>query len=572
MLSEATPRAPVHLGLSRRDRPGLAWLTAGSLTLAWVGIGLGSPQITRAQAPQGQPAAAAPERGVLDVTAAAAEVRFVIEVRPEAVLKLPIYQRLAGQIPGDLKEVKALTSGAILQGLLLIAEPRPTNDPAQAKLAPRPVIVLRSTRPYDWKTFITAPVEEVAARDFKYLRAGNQPESPCYRVLDDQTLLIGFSEADVASPPIGGGRPKGRHSWDDLWKQSPGGAIRLAVDAAWLAKQTPTAADSKELQNIRPLLDQARAYAVTLDFSAGLSLDARGISPDAASEARVAETLRSLIAQGRAAVPNLRGASKGGPPAAVQTVNDLVDSLDAILQSARITQTQATTRLQVKSDTMNAGTAVALLLPAVQAAREAARRAQCVNNLKRIGLAMHRYHDDNHAFPAARSAGQDGKPPVSWRVALLPYLDEKTLYNQYHLDEPWDGPNNRKLLDRMPTVYRDPSQANVRPSVPSYFALTGAGTLFPDRPTGLSLADVHDGSSTTLMLIEAKRDIPWTRPDDVAVDPDQPLPTLGGNHPGGFNALLADGSVRFLKPTLGEVTLRALVTPAGGEVVPAFAP
>src|SRR5882757_2755439 len=102
---------------------------------------------------------------------------------------------------------------------------------------------------------------------------------------------------------------------------------------------------------------------------------------------------------------------------------------------------------------------IALLLPAVQAAREAARRAQCMNNLRQIGLALHNYHDQYNTFPPAYVADATGKPMHSWRVLLLPQLGEGQLYSEYDFSEPWDGPNNSRLLTRMPRVYACPSHS-----------------------------------------------------------------------------------------------------------------
>ena len=102
------------------------------------------------------------------------------------------------------------------------------------------------------------------------------------------------------------------------------------------------------------------------------------------------------------------------------------------------------------------GILVALLLPAVQAAREAARRMQCTNNLKQIALAMHNYHDVHGSFPAAYIADENGRPMHSWRVALLPYLERSDLYNQYNFNEPWDSPGNLKVAEQLPQTYRCP--------------------------------------------------------------------------------------------------------------------
>ncbi len=219
------------------------------------------------------------------------------------------------------------------------------------------------------------------------------------------------------------------------------------------------------------------------------------------------------------------------------------------------------------------GVAVALLLPAVQAAREAARRSQCVNNLKQMGLACHNYHSTNDRFPPAAILDKQGKPLLSWRVAILPFLEQQELYNKFKLDEPWDSPNNKPLLAEMPKVYTCPSHRNPVPTLTTYRTWTGAGTLFED-PKGPTIATIIDGTSNTLMIVESKEAVPWTRPDEMPVVPFDPanpgfLLGAGSDHPGGFNALFADGSVKFFKTTIKALTLRALITPAGGEVVSA---
>ena len=229
------------------------------------------------------------------------------------------------------------------------------------------------------------------------------------------------------------------------------------------------------------------------------------------------------------------------------------------------------------SPNLNAGVEVpvlvALLLPAVQAAREAARRAQCVNNLRQIGLAMHNIHDLNGKFPGHAIVDEGGKPMLSWRVALLPLLGQGDLYNKFKLDEPWDGPTNKPLIAQMPGLYACPSRGDGgEPGLTPYRVFIGAGSLFDATRPAPSLADITDGSSNTLMVVEAAEAVPWTKPEGLEVAapgllPAVPLFGLGSKHPGGFNALFADGSVRFIKATINFVTLQALTTRAAGEVV-----
>jgi prepilin-type processing-associated H-X9-DG protein len=211
---------------------------------------------------------------------------------------------------------------------------------------------------------------------------------------------------------------------------------------------------------------------------------------------------------------------------------------------------------------------VALLLPAVQSAREAARRNQCTNNLRQIALAMHNYHDANNAFPKPAITGKDAKPLLSWRVAILPYIEQGDLYNKFKLDEPWDSPHNKVLLKEMPPTYLCPSRSNVEPFTTNYRVFSGKGALFEEGQQ-IGVADVTDGTSNTLMVAEAAQAVPWTEPDELKFDP-QGAPSLcgaGSAHPGGFNASMADGSVRFFKNSIALQVFRALITRNAGEII-----
>jgi prepilin-type processing-associated H-X9-DG protein len=214
---------------------------------------------------------------------------------------------------------------------------------------------------------------------------------------------------------------------------------------------------------------------------------------------------------------------------------------------------------------------VALLLPAVQTAREAARRTQCRNNLMQIGLALHNYESAHGSFPPAFSTDAKGQPLLSWRVLILPYLGDQGLYDQFHLNEPWDSPHNSGLIPLMPDVYRCSSEPSVMLDSTSYMAITGPGTVFPPGQS-VSLRQITDGTAMTAMVGEVKAgSIGWTRPDDVQFNAQFQGP---GNfqswHPGGCNMLMTDGSVRFVPSTLTPGDYRALMTISGGESVTNF--
>ncbi len=219
--------------------------------------------------------------------------------------------------------------------------------------------------------------------------------------------------------------------------------------------------------------------------------------------------------------------------------------------------------------------AIALMLPAVQASRMAAIRSQSVNNLKQIGLAMHNFHSTNDHFPPQAITDKQGKPLLSWRVAILPFLEQAPLFNEFKLDEPWDSPHNKPLLERMPSTYVIPG-SKAEPGKTFYRGFSGPGAFFdPARKDGTGIRNVTDGTSNTIGIVEAREAVPWTKPDDEipfdgAARPDQAkplLPLLGGHFPSGFDVMFLDGSVKFLKETISPQVLRALVTLSGGEVI-----
>jgi hypothetical protein len=192
---------------------------------------------------------------------------------------------------------------------------------------------------------------------------------------------------------------------------------------------------------------------------------------------------------------------------------------------------------------------------------------QVKRHLFKIGVELHRYHDAHgKKLPASAIRGKDGKPLLSWRVALLPMLGEVELYNKFKLDEPWDSPANRPLLDKMPAVYA-PFGPLENPAGSTYFqVLFGPGTMF-EGGTGHDLASIPDGADATLLVVEAAEAVPWTSPVDLVYDPKGPLPRLGGHFKDGSLALFAEGSVAFIKDDIDEPTLRALITRNGAEVV-----
>jgi hypothetical protein len=207
-------------------------------------------------------------------------------------------------------------------------------------------------------------------------------------------------------------------------------------------------------------------------------------------------------------------------------------------------------------------------LDPLQDAREVERRTQCQNNLKQLGLAMHIFHDTSNSFPGSAIRDKSGNPLLSWRVAMLPYLDQMDLYKQFHLDEPWDSENNKKLIPLMPALFTCPG-GKAAPGMTSYLAVAGPGAIF-ESGAARKIAEIIDGTSNTILLVEAddSQAVTWTKPDDYTYDPANPKKGLVGHHPGGFLALTSDGAAHFIAETIDPALLVALFTRSGGEMIP----
>jgi hypothetical protein len=225
-------------------------------------------------------------------------------------------------------------------------------------------------------------------------------------------------------------------------------------------------------------------------------------------------------------------------------------------------ETRATVAMPAERPIANA------YLSAKRKVQAAAVRAQSFNNLKQIAIAMHNYHDTYGSLPPAAVCDKNGKPMLSWRVLILPYIEEAALYKEFKLDEPWDSEHNKKLIARMPKIYSVPLPTKAKANETHYRVWTGNGAAF-DYLKGCKLTEFLDGTSNTLMVVTAKDAVPWTKPDELAFDPEKDMTKLLGFFTGeACPAAYADGSTRGLKKSINKKTLNALITKDGGEVVP----
>lgn len=210
---------------------------------------------------------------------------------------------------------------------------------------------------------------------------------------------------------------------------------------------------------------------------------------------------------------------------------------------------------------------VALFLPLMHRGRI----GQCWTNLRTINVALGNYHDEYGSFPPAYTVDANGRPLHSWRTLLLPYLNQKELYQQIDLSKPWNDPANAAALETSLSVFRCPS-ARMPSNHTTYLCVSGRDFCF-HASDPKSISDITDGTSNTLMVVEVPQDktVPWMSPQDASeslilgISEDSGIP-----HTGRIHTALADGSVRFISTNLDRASLRALLTISGNEVVGEF--
>jgi hypothetical protein len=194
---------------------------------------------------------------------------------------------------------------------------------------------------------------------------------------------------------------------------------------------------------------------------------------------------------------------------------------------------------------------------------------QTINNMKQIMLALHNYHDAMKSFPPA-FLGEESKPLLSWRVAILPYFEDESaraLYTEFHLDEAWDSEHNSKLIEKMPAVYR--SAASKLNDVRTVYLTPRANSSAFPGAQGINFRRITDGTSNTIAVVEVDdlHAVVWTKPDDWNVDPEFPKAGLTRNIGLGIPTAFCDGSVHMLPGHITDQALGGLLTIAGQEVV-----
>jgi hypothetical protein len=322
----------------------------------------------------------------------------------------------------------------------------------------------------------------------------------------------------------------------------------------------------RELVPFRSLL-KAKTAVITADVAAKTTVTAKLTFADAATARRAEPVLKTLIQHGVDALADLRKeVARNTESAAVMT--PLIDLASAALDKAEVNADGAIVSARVEAEV---GPTIAKAMAALPDLMEiGGARAKTQNNLKQIGLACHNYHDTMGQFPS-NFVGPDGKVLFSWRVAILPFIEQDNMWKQLDMTKPWDDPQNAKVLEKMPDVFRvygrDAEKGKTYLQMPYSPQQVPGGSPFLVAGRRTSFANITDGLSNTIAVVEAADAVNWAKPDDLLFDPKK-APKVGDPSRKWFHALFGDGAVRILhRDKLTDDQLWALMTIDGGEVV-----
>jgi len=412
------------------------------------------------------------------------------------------------------------------------------EEPAQADaLASMVQSLLRMSRDFDHLQVASHEGHVLLAQEVTLARYQQQQSGDTSRLARAAKL---FDQPEANDPPVAAALV------------APGETYRRVVRALWPDLPAPFTELTGKL-----IADDIEQVVVTFrcppEWKVNLAIDT--------SSDRAATTLESLATDSWDYLLNELPKDKVPPEAfeAIRTSRELL-TLTRNDHSLQVTLSHDDPRVETLLQE--------LVLPPLQAAREAAQRNLRLNNLKQMALAMFNFESTNGNFPAATAiVDKEGRPLLSWRVAVLPFLEGQTLYNQFHFDEPWDSPHNLKLLPQMPAVYRDASHPELAAvGKTTYVVPVHPQSAFPpsdgkavEKTTkfagqdiclvpGTQLRDITDGTSNTLMIVQVppEQAVPWTKPADWEVDLAKVWQQLRGNGRRQVLTAFCDGSARIL--------------------------
>lgn len=532
-----------------------------------------------------QPAAVAPELALVPADAAG-----FVHVRAADIWKSDVFaelrktwERAGAKVIADLDKqfVPAPTSLARATGFVIMS----------GEKGPMPVGIVSFSAPFNPADVARTYLPNGRARKTggKTIYTSPGGDNVALYMPDNQTIVVTEKDVmiDYLSRPVAKEGPLA----PALKLAASGKAIVAAANIA--ALPIPPGALGDLPPSVQPIL-RADTVVVTLDLGKDAVLGLKAGYKDAAAADAAQAAVKDLVKLGRAELAKAKAEMEkklNDPDAELpRKAEDLPEAVasvfalgalnradDFLADPKLVTRTgnDLSVSVTVPQEFTGIGAVgaigVGLALPAVQKVREAAGRMSSSNNLKQIGLAVHNYHDVHGRFPTDIK-DKTGKAILSWRVEILPYIEQEAVYRQVKLGEAWDSPANKEMAKVQIKTFMSPNATNTQVEggygVTHYRGVKGKGMAFDPTVKQLRFQDFTDGTSNTIMVVEGGDPVAWMKPDDFDVPAKGAIPRLEVPGRPGFNALFADGSVRWItRPGVNDNDLRAYFTRNGGEVV-----
>lgn len=443
-----------------------------------------------------------------------------------------------------------------------------TEVPVRAE--PKLVVIVNASKPIVKAGVLgIGPNGRPDARGFYATRgAGGLVHFP-----DDRTYVV--LHKDVAQKYLDG-YAKGKSGWPmnaELSRAAAGHTLFAQIQFDKIPQDlTRGITNDSGLSDLAPALS-ARRITVTADLKGKeLTIGGRVSFPDAASAGSARDSVQKFL---NMAVTQVERMMNGKGPPEFAGMEQLIGEAHRALKEAKVNA--AGSELIVAASVKANFDVGAMAVAAVQRIKGKATDSIAKTNLKQIGLALHNYSDITGGVLPIYAIGakgqplknQNDKPLLSWRVAILPLIEQDNLYKQFKLDEPWDSPHNKALIPLMPRIFAPESAG--KPGYTHLQMVVGPGAL---SHFGMRMpVSFPDGTSNTIAVVEAANPVIWTKPDDIILQqnqwPKDFRKRFGGQRPGGFNALMWDGSVRTIRDSVSDQTLGIALNPRDGLPLPA---
>lgn len=477
---------------------------------------------------------------------------------PQVSPQVQQFEQMLGMRPQDIESV-TIGVGGLTDAIASGKEPDPSQLPLTAVI--RTKVALDSTK---LQTMIPGG-ESITEGSMTYVRIPNPKMAGGVWFVDSNTVVVGSepSVKEVGTNPampsyVDAGLMDGTSPIQVLYSPTNPDAV-FRHPQAKIPPQVPIPPAAMAVaQNF---LANANGVFIGLDLTNDLGVNLSVRCKDSGSATQMVSDMNAATEESKAAQANQPANPMMMPFMNIQKAMEESLTMEASGDIFRSTQS-------AKGGGQQLGAfipmAMAMVGPAIQQAQQAAKRTQSKNNLKMIGLAMHNFHSIYGRFPNSASVDGNGKPLLSWRIHLLPFLGHEDLYKQFALDEPWDSPTNMPLVAMMPDVYKSPQVAS-EPGKTIYIVPVGLGTAF-EMQKGRGMREFTDGTSNTILLLEGAEEsaVVWTQPADLLFDPLDPKRGVR-NSPAGFQVVFADGSAQFISNQASDLTLKGMFTRNGAD-------